>query len=492
MAARPISATAQVAGPHGTRPFGRRRDGSAEDNLAPLTKPARRPEPARRPGLPATLRRDARLARLCVRLSFSALGRNIARNTQARLCRHHARGVGATDFDPFDPMTAADPYPHYRALLAGDRVHYNRERDLYILSRYADVREAARNNVALSSAGGVTYSRLRLPSILTSDPPVHTHMRKQLIPGFTRGALAAWRPMVDQLAGELVATLLTDEPIDVVAAIADPLPMRTITHILGVAEADQAAFREWSNLTALVTDVNFSLTGLRRLMPSFNGFRHLYTFFMEALRHGELLEHHTVLGRLVAHAERDQLGDEEMFFFALLLVLGGYETTANLLSTLFVTLAEFPDQLRLVQQRRDLIPSAIEEQLRFSSPIQNFYRTARTDYPVGDAVIPAGSRVMLAWGAANRDPRQYDMPDDYRADRNPSGHLAFGSGVHLCLGAQLARMQGQAVLREIVDNVDRIELAEPPTWSTNSNLRGLSRLTVRVTPRGDASTVTRI
>lgn len=120
------------------------------------------------------------------------------------------------------------------------------------------------------------------------------------------------------------------------------------------------------------------------------------------------------------------------------------------------------------------------------SPVQSICRTTRIDYPVGEAVIPAGSLVLLAWGAANRDPRQFDDPDVFRADRNPAGHLAFGSGIHSCPGTQLARMEGQAVLREIVTNIDRIDVVEPPAWTTNANLRGLTRLRVAVTPRATA------
>lgn len=425
---------------------------------------------------------DPGLARLCLRMSFGALGVNIARNIQSRRARRRAVHVRVTDFDPFDPATAADPYRLYGAMLAGPQVHYSPKRDIYILCRYVDVRAAARDCAALSSAGGVTFSRLGLRSILTSDPPTHTRLRKQLMPAFSRGALESSRPVIDRLARELVADLVTGEPVDVVSTVAEPMPMRTITHVLGVGAADQAAFREWSRLTARVTDVNFTASGLRQLMPSFNGFRHLYAFFVDALTHEGRCGTETVLGRLatLAAAGADV---EELFFSALLLVLGGYETTANLLSTLFLTLADYPDQLSLVRERPDLISSAIEEQLRFASPIQNFYRTATADYHVGSAVIPCGARVMLAWGAANRDPRQFDDPDVFRADRNPAGHIAFGSGAHMCLGAQLARMQGQAVLREIVNHAERIEVAEPPTWSTNANLRGLTRLHVRMTRR---------
>ena len=434
--------------------------------------------------VPAGLRRDARLARTYGPSVVRGLTLRATQTTRSRLVnRRDPKHVQITDFDPLDPAIAADPYPHYRMLLAGERVQYNRKRDFYILSRYSDVRDAARNDDVLRSASGVTFSRLCLPFLPTSDPPEHTRMRKQLLPGFTRSAVESWRPTVDLLARELVTGLRTQAFADVVSTVAAPMPMRTISDILGVAESDQAAFCHWSKQVVRITDVSLSPSGMLSLGQSFNGFRRLYAFFTERLCHGGLLGERTLLRKLAVGAEHGRLSDEELFFFALLLLVAGYETTANLLSTLFLTLAQRPDQLMLLAQRPELIPSAIEEQLRFASPIQNICRTTRVDYAVGDAVIPAGSLVLLAWGAANRDPRQYDDPDTFRADRNPIGHVAFGSGIHLCPGAQLARMEGQAVLREIVENIGRLDLLEPPAWSTNANLRGLTRLRVAVTPR---------
>jgi cytochrome P450 len=289
--------------------------------------------------------------------------------------------------------------------------------------------------------------------------------------------------MVDGLARDLVAEMLTHTPSDVVSTLATPMPMGVITHILGIGDEDQAAFRRWSNDTVRIADVNFSASGLRQLMPPLKGFRHMHAFFTERLSRGELLGEDTVLGRLARHTEDGRLSYDEMFFIAVLLLLAGNETTTNMLSTLLLTLAERPDQLELVCSRPELVGSAIEEQLRFHSPVQSFYRTARVDYPVGSAVIPKGARVLLAWGAANRDPRQFDDPDTFHAERNPTEHVAFGSGVHLCLGAQLARMEGQAILREIVDNVERIDVVGTPTWTTNPHLRGLTHMDVRLTPR---------
>jgi beta-dihydromenaquinone-9 omega-hydroxylase len=489
------SVTEQGGVPQGACPLGGGNILRTGDGVPAPTDKAVRGRLPSRAGFPVSARlwRDARLARIYGPVLVTALARNVSGKARARLVgKRDLKHVQITDFDPLDPAIAADPYPHYGMLLAGERVQYNPKHDVYILSRYADVREAARNDDVLSSARGVTFSRLRLPFLPTSDPPVHTRMRKQLAPGFTRGALESWRPMIDHLARELVAGLLTQTPADVVSAVAAPIPMRTITHILGITGPDQAAFCRLSNQAVRITDVNLSASGLLSLAQSFNGFRHLHAFFTDRLRNDGLLGQHTVLGKLTVHAEHGRLSDEELFFFALLLLVAGYESTANLLSTLFLTLADYPDQLGLLAQRPELIPSAIEEQLRFASPIQNICRTTRVDYPVGRAVIPAGSLVLLAWGAANRDPRQYDDPDVFRSDRNPVGHLAFGSGIHLCPGAQLARMEGQAVLREIVDNIDRIEVVEPPAWSTNANLRGLTRLRVAVTRRAPASCVAHV
>ncbi|BBX96995.1 putative cytochrome P450 128 [Mycobacterium lacus] len=430
--------------------------------------------------------RDARVVRTYGPEVAKALALRVAGKARSRLVgKRDRKYVQLTDFDPFDPATAADPYPHYRELLAGERVQYNPKRDVYILSRYADVREAARNHDALSSARGVTFSRGCLPFLPTSDPPAHTRMRKQLAPDMARGALESWRPMVDQLAREFVGRLPAQTPTDVVSTVAAPMPMRTITTVLGMSGTDEAAFCRLSNQAIRITDVDLSLSGLVSLVQGFTGFRRLRALFTQWRDNG-LLQERTVLGKLAGHADHGRLSDDELFFFAVLLLVAGYETTANMISTLFLTLADYPDQLRLLAQRPDLIPSAIEEQLRFASPIQNICRTTRVDYPVGRAVIPAGSLVLLAWGAANRDPRQYDDPDVFRADRNPTGHLAFGSGIHLCPGTQLARMEGHAVLREIVANIDRIEVVEPPAWTTNANLRGLTRLRVAVTPRAAA------
>ena len=433
-----------------------------------------------------SLKQDIRLASTVAWPVVDSLYLNITTDLGAKLKRRDYPGIAETSFDPFDPATAANPYPGYADLLRGPRVHYNRKRNIFLLSRYEDVRAAARDDAMLTSTEGVTRSRGRIPVLLNLDPPRHTELRRKVQPAFARGALSGWQPMVDQLAGELVSDLLAHPGSDVVQRLAVPMPVRLIAHILGIPPEDEEFFRYWSNEAIRVANVQVTAKGLWQLLPTLNATRHLYSYFSSRFESGELLGSDALLGRLVATAGDGEISPDELFYFALLLLLAGNETTTNLLSAMFLTLSENPDQLELIRRDPDtLISSAIEEQLRFSSPIQGFYRTAKAAYRLGDAIIPAGARVALLWGAANRDPRQFDNPDAFIAARNPS-HVAFGSGIHLCLGASLARMESRAVLRELVERVQRIDVIGTLEWTTNSSLRGLARMQVALTPRAEA------
>lgn len=396
-----------------------------------------------------------------------------------------AAGVDLTGYDPLDPAVIADPYPAYRRLLAGSPVAYNPRRGLYVISHHEAVREAARADAALSSAQGITRIRTSLPLLITTDRPEHTRMRRLALPAFTRTALQRWNPTIDRLAAELAGDLSATPRCEVVAQLAVPMPVQIIAHILGIPPEDQQSFRRWSDgiIKGFQLDLDFSLpvrftqtvTSLLKLSGYLQ--RRLQTAQTTGPQEGD----GGVLAELVGSTEAGSLTAEELFWFAVLLLVAGNETTTNLLSTMVLTLAQHPDQYDLLRQRPDLIPGAVEEHLRYSSPIQGFYRTATSDYPVGPATIPAGSRVLLLFGAANRDPRQFTDPDRFDVERQPTSHLAFGSGIHLCLGAYLARTEGQAVLRELLATVSHIQLDGTPVWNTNSALRGLAKLPVRMT-----------
>ena len=383
-------------------------------------------------------------------------------------------------YDPFAADTVADPYPWYRRLQDEAPVYRQEALRFWVLSRYDDVLAGARAHGSLSSAEGVIYIRQPLPMMLTMDPPDHTRLRRIVARDFTPSAVSAWRPLVERLAVEAVDRMLDEGTTDAVSAVASPLPILVIAQILGVPPEDYPQFRDWSDKIveslavidpADVERANRTVEGILSLQ------RYLTTLVEERRRAptGDLL------GRLVQPREEGSLTDTEVFWFSLLLLVAGNETTTNLLGNLLHTLATTPARWEELRRQPDLVPGAVEESLRHDSPVQGFFRTALADYPVHDVAIPAGDRVLLLYGAANRDPRRYSDPEAFRMDRGTADHLGFGSGIHLCLGAHLARLEAAAVLGELVRRVRGLEPAGEPVRGTNPILRGMAKLPLTLT-----------
>jgi cytochrome P450 len=409
----------------------------------------------------------------------TAVGGSVWANGRASRARRGSRiEAEVTAFDPLDPATAAQPHEAYRRLHAGGRVQYNPKRAVWILSRLDDVRLALRDDTALSSAEGPSRVRLRVPTLVSTDGEKHAQLRRQVLPAFTKAALESWRPTIGQLAVETVCDVLDNPGCDVVQRLAIPLPVRLIAQLLGIPDTDVEDFRRWSEATAQITDLALTAEGTRKLIGALGGMRAMHRYFRRQFAIGGLKGSATIVGRLLAENEAGSLTDRELFQFAMLLLLAGNETTTNLLGGLFATLAAYPEQFDILRSEPELVPMAIEESLRYLSPAQNIYRTALSDYRVGDLTIPAGARILLCVGAANRDPLAFGEPDEFRVRRNPTQHIAFGFGVHLCIGAQLTRMEAQAVLLELVTRVRRISAVGKTDWSTNSLLRGPTRLPV--------------
>ena len=313
-------------------------------------------------------------------------------------------------------------------------MHYNPKRSVWILNRFDDVRTAARADTPLSSADGVTRTKFSLPILITTDGERHAQMRRQILPAFTKAALNSWRPMIDRLAVELVGDVLDNPGCDAVQRLAVPMPMRLIAHMLGVPDTDVDEFRRWSEAAVQVTDLALTRRGVSKLAASVSGSRSIYRYFYRQFAVGGLKGSDTILGRLLAKNEDGTITEDELFYFANLLLLAGNETTTNLLGGMFDTLARNPDSYNRLRADHSLIPMAIEEQLRYSSPVQNLYRTARADYPVGDVTIPAGARVLLSFGAANRDPRVFDDPDVYGSTEIPAS-TSHSASARTCASA---------------------------------------------------------
>src|SRR5436305_362054 len=202
----------------------------------------------------------------------------------------------------------------------------------------------------------------------------------------------------------------------------------------------------------------------------------LHRYLSDAIAERRRSPRDDLLSHLIASSEDGRLNEEELFWFAFLLLVAGNETTTSLIGGMLLAFARHPDQYARVREDPSLIPGCVEESLRYVSPIQGLYRTALVDHRVGEAVIPAGERVLLAFGAANRDPRRYPEPDRFLVDRDTSDHVAFGSGIHFCLGAQLARLEATAFLAELIERAPRIELAGEPVWTGNPALRAMASL----------------
>lgn len=411
----------------------------------------------------------------------SAVSMNVSAALRNRRMSYRGwAGAVNTDYDPLDPATAAQPYEAYRRLHRSERVHYSPRRATWILHRLEDVRAALRDTDQVTSSQGVTRVRMAAELVVITDGEQHSRLRKQVQPAFTKRGLDGWRKIVDELAAELVGILIAEPGSDVVARLAIPMPLRLIASILGIPERDIADFRRWSESAVKVIDFAPTPTGVFNTAKSLRAAVALRRYFLEHLETGELKGSNTVLGRLLDYNTDGALTDDQLCYIAILLLIAGNETTTNFLGAMFDTFANNPDQYDMIRADPDLIPMAVEEMLRYTSPTQNLYRYTRAPYQVGDVTIPTGARLLLSFGAANRDPLAFDDPDTYRADRNPRMHVAFGYGAHMCLGAPLVRMEAVAVLRELVTRVARISAVGPTTWSTNSSLRGPVHLPVRL------------
>jgi cytochrome P450 len=390
-----------------------------------------------------------------------------------------------TDFDPFSPQTMRDPYPGYRTLLSGrdvPNVWYNRKRGIWIIAGYDDLRKALRDNEALSSAESQSRFRVHLPSMNAADPPEHTRLRKFVSRAFTPRAMAAWQTNINEVADELVDAVITRRKTEAVSELAKPLPTRLIARMLGIPRQDQSQFVEWSDEMVAGAFAPLTRHGMKLSARSGTATAAMRRSLDPLIAQRRRNPGDDLISMMTPADADDVLTDDEIFWSASMLIGAGSETTTNLLSGLLLTLAQQPDLYARLREHPELIPAAIEEQLRFVAPVQGFYRTATRDYIVGANTIPAGARVLLLYAAANRDPRRYENPDTFDLDRNPTDHLAFGLGVHYCLGVPLTRLEGARVFSQLLPRVEAIRLDADYRYLDNPTMRGLEHLPLELVP----------
>jgi hypothetical protein len=389
--------------------------------------------------------------------------------------------------DPYDRAQQADPYPLYRELRARDPLHRNEARGFWALSRYADVAAALLDPQTFSSARGsfLDDDPARVGRTLGStDPPRHERLRKLASAAFTNRRVAALAEQIEAIARAQLAPALAKGRIDLPAEFAIPLTAAVIAGILGVPRADLPQVQEWAARSVWVAagQTYGSAAQLAALQS-------LLAYLADALaaRRKDARPRDDLLGALVAaEVDGDHLSEEEQLWLAQAFFVAGYETTAHAIGNGAALLAAHPDARARLRAEPARIEDAFEEIVRWDSPAQGFKRTLTRPVELHGRRLEAGETVLLLIGSANRDEREFEEPDAFRINRRARRHLGFGQGIHYCLGAPLARLEGRIALRVLVDTLGDWELAPGAERAHTARfmLRGWEKLPLRFAPRG--------
>lgn len=394
----------------------------------------------------------------------------------------------------FSASQHTDPYPGYARLRETTPV-WEAAPGFLVLSRHADCARVLRDQrfghldaddaprrrrPGGTALGDPDAYREPVRSFLALNPPDHTRLRKLVSRSFTPSHVEALAPRIEAITADLLATVADRSSFDVVATLASPLPVAVITELFGVPEEDRPRLVSWGHALARGLDPPFLVSDEERRAQA--AARDEFAAYMEAeiARRRRCPSDDLVSDLVAAHDRGESLTEAEMVATCILLLVAGHETTTNLISNGLYALLCNPGQLRDAARDEQLVPAVVEELLRFDPPVQLTMRVAMEDADVGGVATPEGTFVLLLLGAANRDPLVYDDPDRLDVHRRPGPHLAFGQGIHFCLGAPLARLEAQIALRATLRTFPTMRLADEPTWKDTAVLRGLERLDVEV------------
>lgn len=374
-----------------------------------------------------------------------------------------------TLFDPTDPAFRQNPYPVYAALRAQAPIAFWEERNLWLLTRWADCNTILRDNRFGNAPVGL--------DMLFQNPPDHTRLRSLMQKAFTPRRIELLRDQIQAITDGLLAQVQGERGFDLITTLAYPLPVAVIAALMGIPAEDHTRFHAWSNALVDSLDLVKEATLAERLVTAESSFRDYFDYLIRERRRqpGDDL-----LSALIAAEEAgDRLSGNELYFNARLLLVAGYETTVGLIGNSVLALLRNPDQLRLLQEQPRLIANAIEELLRYDSPIQMVGRTALETVEYQELLFAKGQGIALLTGAANHDPAHVTNPDMLNITRPTVQHLAFGSGIHYCLGAPLARIEGQIALQTLLRRFPNLQLTEEaPPHRNNFVFRSLQRLPV--------------
>jgi cytochrome P450 len=386
-------------------------------------------------------------------------------------------------YDPYAYEIHEDPYPTYKRLRDEAPAYYNPHLDFYALSRFHDVWNAIQAWDTFSSAEGVSLERgsgARPPMIIAMDPPRQQKLRRLVSKAFTPRRVAELEPTVRALTRKYLEPVISRGAGDFIQDFAAKLPMDVISTMMGVAESDQDMLREWAD-TLLHREEGKSEIPKAGLEASGKLARY---FAQDLARRRSQPGDDLISALLDAEVDGERLTDAEIVGFCFLLVIAGNETTTKMLGNAIVLLDRHPDQRAWLVSNPGTLAGAVEEVLRYDNSTQMLARVLTRDVSLHGTTVRAGKKLLLLIGSANRDERAVERPDEFDVRREPS-HLAFGHGLHVCLGASLARLEGRVALEEVLPRMPDYAVDTAGLVRVHSaNVRGYSQVPIRFTPRG--------
>ncbi len=397
-------------------------------------------------------------------------------------------------YAPADPAFIANPYPVLAQLRADHPVIHDPATNQWLVSRFADVNALLRDrrlgrsyvHVASHAEFGRDPSpewqapvdeSLRL-QLIDMEPPDHTRLRRMVSTAFTPRTVEGLRPRIQDLVDGLVGAAVAQGEFDLLADVIERLPVAVIAELLGIPAPDRPLLRPWSADMTLMFELARSEDDERRAVLATVEFS---DYLRALVRYRRARPQADLLSQLAAVAESgDRLSDDELIATAILLLNAGHEASVNGAANAWWTLFRHPAALAALRADPALVPTAVEELLRFDTPAPMFERWVLEDVEVHGIAIPRGQELALLFASANRDPGTFVNADGLVLDRSPNPHLSFGAGIHYCLGAPLARLELAILFRSILERMPTLEPVEEPVWKPRFILRGLQALPVRI------------